>query len=379
METHIPEQAFKVDWERVDQLRQDEPVIRAKRSSFLSFKLSLGFSMMLIFALGLFAILYQPNESEIPLGEALFYEQKDVLSVSFVSTASLIPAFDQQLSIPQIRLMTIDQTPIDRIKPYLGMIENLLAQDQGFSTTVVPSDIDDYETKLTIVTYDLLGAPITYVFYYNVDSYEKDGDEEIFSIRGMMMFHHVAYQMIGEKSIEDNESKLKVKGFIDELNYIESIYQTEDEESSYEVNRVINGTLVSSSKIKIEFDDANEVTIEVEIDSIDEISTYEIEYELEDGQPTIKVEYEVFDRVNQIEYQAEMRVRVKVDNLTGVTSYSILILDEDEEFEYESDRDVKTDNDDDDDDEEDEDNHDEMDEDEETDDEEDEDDPLDEE
>ncbi|RJX24141.1 MAG: hypothetical protein C4537_07420 [Acholeplasma sp.] len=371
MDAHIPMDAPKIHWATVDQMRLEEPTIKTVRAWSSPFKLSLGLSLMVLFALGLFALLYNPIEPEIPLGEALFYEQKDVLSVSFVSTAALIPEYDQQLSSSGIRLMALDTSPIERIKPYLGMIENLLAQDQGFSSTVLPSDLEDYDTKLEIITYDLLGHPITYYFYYNVDAYEiDDDDEETFEISGLMILHNLSYQMIGEKWIEDGESKLKVKGFLDDLNYIESIYKVESDESSYEVNRVVNGILESSSMIKIEFDEADEMKIEIEIDSINEISSYEFKYELEDEQPIIKAEYEVFDRINDLIYQAELRISVQTDLLTGTTSYSMIIKDEDnEEYEYESERDVKTDDDEEDDEEDPEDEEDSKDEDDHEDDE----------
>lgn len=362
MEAHIPMNAPKINWAQIDGLRLEEPTIKVQRAWPSPLKLSLGLSLMVLFTLGIFALLYNPIEPETPLGEALFNEQKDVLSVSFVSTAALIPDYDQQLSTSGIRLMALDTSPIERIKPYLGMIENLLAQDQGFSSMVLPSDLEDYETKLEIITYDLLGHPITYYFYYNVDAYEKDDDEETFEISGLMILRNLSYQMKGEKWIENGESKLKVKGFLDDYNYIESIYKVEEDESSYEVNRVVDGIFESSSIIKIEFDEADEIKIKIEIDSINEISSYEFKYELEDDQPTIKAEYEVFDRINNLSYQAEMRISVKVDLLTGETSYSMIIKDEDnEEYEYESERDVKTDDEDEDEDEDEEDPEDEED------------------
>lgn len=354
MNAHIPVQAPTIDWAKVDFLRQEESIIKPMRMRISPLRLSLGFALLFVLSLGLFALLYNPIEPEIPLGEALFYEQKDIMSVSFVSTASLIPAFDQQLSASGFRLLAVDLSPIDRVKPYLGMIENLLSQDQGMTSTIMPSDLEDYETKLVITTYDLLANSITHTFYYNVIEYEKENDEETFTIRGIMILHGMTYQMIGEKSIEDDESKLNVKGFLDETNYIESIYKTEDDESFYEINRVTNGSLVSTSIIKIEYDDADEINIKIEIDSITEISSYEFKYELDENSPTIKAEFEVNDIQNQVSYRAEMRIRVIIDELSGQTSYSIFVKDEEnEEFDYESSRDVRTDKDDDEEDEED--------------------------
>ncbi len=372
MNAHIPAQAPTIDWAKVDVLRQEESIIQPMRMSFSPLRLSLGFALLFVLSLGLFALLYNPVEPEIPLGEALFYEQKDIMSVSFVSTASLIPAFDQQLSASGFRLLAVDLSPIDRVKPYLGMIENLLSQDQGMSSTITPSDLEDYETKLVITTYDLLGNSITHTFYYNVIEYEKENDEETFTIRGIMMLHGTTYQMIGEKSIEDEESKLNVRGFLDETNYIESIYKTEDDESFYEINRVTNGSLVSTSIIKIEYDDADEISIQIEIDSITEISSYEFKYELDEDSPTIKAEFEVNDIENQVTYRAEMKIRVIFDELSGETSYSIFIKDEEnEEFEYESSRDIRTDEDDDDEDDDENDDEDDEEDDEDVEDEED--------
>ncbi len=355
MNAHTPDHAPFIDWAKVDVLRAEEPITHPSRVWFSPMKLSLGFSLIIVLSLGLFALLSNPINPEIPTGEALFYDQQEVLSVSFVSTASLIPAFDQQLSVPSFRLLAVDLSPIDRVEPYLGMIENLLSQDQGITSTIIPSDLEDYETKLLITTYDLLGNSITHTFYYNVEQYQKNDDEETFVIRGIMVLHGTTYQMYGEKTIEDDESILKVKGFLDDLNYIESIYKVENDESLYEVNRVNNGSLVSSSIIKIEYDEENEIKIDIEIDSITEISTYEFKYELDEDSPTIKAEYEVNDLVNQLTHQAEMRIRVILDEITNTTSYSILVKDdENEEYEYESDREVRTDKDDKDEDEEDE-------------------------
>jgi hypothetical protein len=84
---------------------------------------------------------------------------------------------------------------------------------------------------------------------------------------------------------------------------------------------------------------------------------YEFKYENEDGDNVIKVEYET--QIDGVEEEGEIKAYVVVDEVTGETSYFI-VLDDDKDgeadYEYEKDRD--DDDDDDDEDEEDDDDED---------------------
>ena len=278
------------------------------------------------------------------------------------------------------------EEPVEVVEPYLELIEKFMSGEQGFNATVQSSDNVDYEFMIVFETSDLLGEAQTYTLYYNqvlesdledeideadeeetddpaeeetedeVEEADEEDDEQEYMITGILVHNDQTFTVEGKKEIEEDEEKLEFISYLDELNYVKSEYKVEDDETKFSIEEVRNGELYSESEIKIEIED-NETKVELEQFMNGNVYYYEFKYETEDGENVIKVEYET--QINGIEEEGEIKAYVVVDELTGETSYYI-VLDDDKDgqadHEYEKDRD--DDDDDDEDDEEDEDDDD---------------------
>ncbi|HCZ23789.1 MAG TPA: hypothetical protein DHV05_02880, partial [Acholeplasmataceae bacterium] len=283
IESHIPKKPVTIDWSYVERERVLEQIeYKQKPVRFRHFRLSLSLALSLLFGIGVWWMVSNFSETPpgiVPTGQTIFEQEQEVLPLSFLSTAALLPA-QTNLDVSHVMLIAETTTLTDPLKPFLGMIEMIISQSQGPMVQVIPSDLAEYETLVEIKTFDLLGQPITYLMYYNVISYEEDGDEFTFEIEGLMKNDHMIYPMTGQKEIEDGEEKLTVKGILSEDAYIETTYEFEDDEMKYVIRRVENGTLVYESKLKFE-QSGDEIKVELEIESETELSKYELKYELD--------------------------------------------------------------------------------------------------
>lgn len=302
---------------------------------------------------------------------------EDVFSVAAISSIELLGTqmATETTTVQSSRIQKMDQASVeltlDEVQPYIEIFEQLLAEQNGLSVLVEASDLPEYETKQTFTVSNITDGQITYVMYYNefleVDDDDEDEDEQEYRLEGIMIVGDVTYNFVGEREVEDDESELKFKAYIDENNYVEMKYELESDETKFEFERVVNGVTVEESEIKIENED-DEFKIELSIYSDNQESYYEFKLEEEDGQNVLKIEFET--TVDGVRTEGEIEVYVIVDALTGETSYQLIVSEGEESYErsFERDLDDKEDEDEDDDDEDD----DEDDEDDEDDDEDDE-------
>jgi hypothetical protein len=285
------------------------------------------------------------------------------------------------------------QEPVEVVEPYLELIEKFMSGEQGFNATVQASDNVDYEFMIVFSTTDLLGEAQTYTLYYNqvlesdfedeisdtyagastegnsdvplddtddaveeetedeTDDADEEDDEQEYMISGILVQGNQTFTVQGRKEIEEDEESLEFISYIDELNYVRSEYEVEEGETRFTLEEVRNGEVYSESEINIEIED-NEIKVELEQFMNDNEYYYEFKYETEDGEDIIKVEYETF--IDGVQQEGEIKAYVVVDELTGETSY-VILLDDDKDgeadHEYEKDRDDDDDDDDDEDDE----------------------------
>ncbi len=288
---------------------------------------------------------------------------EDVMSFQALSTAELLsnmqPTTAQSMDASGVAILSTEvDVTIDQIQPYLELFEQLLTQNNGLSVVTEISDLPEYETKQIFTVTDILGNQVTYVMYYNtfVDLEESDDenddedemDEQEYRIEGIMIYGDLTYQIIGEYEVEGEESELKFKSYVDELNYVESKYEVESEEVKFEFQVVSNGIVVNESNIKIE-NEENELKIKLEYVSGSDSGEYEFKLEEEDGQSILKIEFT--STINGVTTSGEAKVNVLVDELTGETSYVISVRSGENEYERDYDRDLDERDDDDDDDE----------------------------
>ena len=291
------------------------------------------------------------------LGSFTFSSDQEVFSFAAVSTSSLLsdsqiePLSSSHATAKMSSSVTI-QT-LEEIQPYLEMFEKLLTQNNGLSVTESVSENPLYETKMEFVVSDLFGDPITYVMYYNetLVTDDEDDEQEIdeikYTLEGLLLVGATEYQITGKKEIEDGEEKLTFKSQIDENNYVESKYKTEDDETKFYITVVENGVIVSESRIKIEMED-DETKFVLEYNAGLDESKYSFKLETEDGINVLKIKYEI--TTDGITEEGKMKVQVIIDEVTLETSYLIFVEPDDEEaFEHEEDRNIEHDDDNDDD------------------------------
>ena len=300
-----------------------------------------------------------------------FETDQEVFGFAAISTSSIlenssVQPLSQESGMTQLDTKMNSMT-LEEIQPYLEMFEELLTQNQGLTVVETVSEDPLYTTKVEFTVSNLLGAPVVYTMYYNqtlenddavieepvvdepvvdepvvneteVDETDDldDEDELEYIIEGILFIDGAEYQVYGKKEMEDGEEKLTFKSMIDENNYVESKYKTEDGETKFYITVVQNGILVSESKIKIESED-NETKIVLEYNAGLNESKYSFKLENEDGVNLLMIKYEVLND-GTLE-TGKIKVEVIVDELTGVTSYQLFVEpDNDDAFEHEEDR-----------------------------------------
>ncbi|MBU1093561.1 MAG: hypothetical protein KKH01_03770 [Firmicutes bacterium] len=344
IESHLPTSIPKMDWIVLGSDQNTISTYRKPSQFIFSFKMILTTVFIvaaIVFGIGLF------NKTPIQtvLNPYANVAYQDTLSVSAVSTATIMGnytattlSYNQSLSL--IKELSTNDT-VTTIEPYLGMIETITGQNLGITTTNLESDNPLYESKVILSTIDLLGSQITYTLYFNTVTYTEDEGETQFEIDGIFLYKNFQFDFIGKKEIEGDQEVITFKTTNGGSNYVESIYKTEDNESKYSIKIVENNIVVSESKIKVDEEDGNRV-IDFEYINGSDSGSYQFNYEQEDGINLLKIEYHTI--INGIEESGQMKVEIKTDLLTGLTSYQIFVLPDDgDEYEYESERHVDND------------------------------------
>jgi hypothetical protein len=285
-----------------------------------------------------------------------FQTDQEVFGFAAISTSSIlensaVQPLSQGSGVTELDTKMNSMT-LEEIQPYLEMFEELLTQNQGLTVVETVSEDPLYTTKVEFTVSNLLGEPVVYTMFYNqtlknddaiIDETEADETDDLddedeleYIIEGILFIDGAEYQVYGKKELEDGEEKLTFKSMIDENNYVESKYKTEDGETKFYITIVQNGILVSESKIKIESED-NETKIVLEYNAGLNESKYSFKLENEDGVNLLMIKYEVLTD-GSLE-TGKIKVEVVVDELTGVTSYQLFVEpDNDDAFEHEEER-----------------------------------------
>ena len=300
-----------------------------------------------------------------------FSTNEDVLSFQALIASALLPSSQDETLSSEYNVMSatpvnaeteevVEEEPSDaevvitNIEPYVELIEKILGTNQGLSVLVEASTYEGYANMMTFQTNGLLDESQSYVIHYNMtlidenDVEETDADEDDeseFVLDGIMIYNDLVYALTGKREVEEGEEKIEFTAAFDDLNYIETEYELETEETKFAIKVVTNGVVVSETEVSIEQEDG-EVRVELEFLSGNNQGEYEFEYEVEDGQNVLKVEFNV--EIDGISTQGEITLLVLVDELTGETSYQAYVeLDDDDEvYESKLDRDIDDEDDD---------------------------------
>jgi len=275
----------------------------------------------------------------------LFASNEDIYLFSAVSSTSLLTANSPVTSVAY-QLSDEDETlvenEVDDINKYLMMMEQFLGQNNGLSTEIVESDRPEYQHKVEFNTVDLLGNQVVHTLYYQEEALETVTDtttddfnstkseteeeviedEQVTKITGLLIMNGLEYLVEGKKEIEDNESKIEMKSFIDEDNYVKVVSKVEDNERKYFYEIVTDGVVTMQSKVKFENED-NETKFVLEYSNGDVSGFFEFKREIDDDEDIIKIKYEI-NQGNTSE-SGEVKILVVTDPLTNNTTYQFKI------------------------------------------------------
>ena len=334
IESNIPNNPPKLDFEFV------KPAIvvhKEKRSIFTLYK---GLSMVLgVLVIGLVVgFLLQPNTPQTPYTKLLASEE-EIISYQAVSTISI---FAEQMANTQVSLTTnlevVTPNPlIGYVKPYLRIVEQMITNKEGFNIKSGESSLEDYQSYMEFETTDLLGNKTVYIMHYNLVLVDQDDEESEYELTGILILNKLTYYVKGFKEIEDDEETIKFRALLNESNYVETKYVTNNDEETFDMKVVKFGEVTSETKLEVEYE-SNEIKVKLEFKEGNNEGKFEFEYFTEDGVDLLHIQFE--SKINDRTTKGEMTVRVVIDSITGNTSYSFYVSPDDEDpYEYETDRD----------------------------------------
>ncbi len=334
IESQIPKSAPKLDFP----FERTQVNIKKYRKPII--KWTYGFSLVLsIFILILAFSLFIRDEPIVPQPTKLLNSEEEVISFSALSTVSLLSknTTDELLSINSQVLSTVNQPPIiTYVKPYLGIVENIISNTSGLEIITGESAYEEYTTFMQFQVNDLVGKSKIYVMHYNLIIKEIDDDEIEYDLEGILLVDDQEYFVFGEKKKESDEEILTFKAMKDENNYVESFIEIESDKQIFEYKIVQFGKTASKSSIEIEFDE-DEIKVKLDFIEGDNFGEFEFEFRTENELSLIFVEFET--EIDNRKITGEMIVEVLVDSITGNTTYSIYVDPDDEDsYEYNFDR-----------------------------------------
>lgn len=299
----------------------------------LSFSIPIAFSAVFS-ALLLIMILSLSNQPITPQVQAYqFSTDEEVLSFSALSTTALIqdPTTNPlTLGVSLMSSISYTTTFVDVIEPYLDLAEKFLS-DQPLTVNIETSDLTEYTHMISFQVLDLTDKTTTYTMYYNFNTYTN---EDNYTFEGILLKAAITYQVIGYKSLVDDQDIYYFKAMTDASTYVESTYSYDeaDQQKKFNYKQYEQGIEVSESKIKVEIKD-DKIKFKLEFENAFSEGEYEFEYQFIQHRRYIFIEFDTY--VEFIRYKGEMTVQIITDELTGELNYRFNIKTEDDEFEYE--------------------------------------------
>ncbi len=250
-----------------------------------------------------------PVSSQTVLPPLRLNNEKEAISISSITSATLLTNLSinnpQPLLHPSLQIkfkpsreretINLEQT-MTLLNPYLTVFEQFLGTNEAPVIVSQTSDDVQFEFLDTFVVYDIEGLAIPYALYYNVESSEVIEEETYYSFRGdLVIDNNIRYLVTGSKTQEDDESKIIFRANLDEINYIETEYIFEEEETKIKVKKMVNDVLtISEFKLEIEED---ETVVELNFFENNDISrtrdTFKFEYEIEDGETILEIKFDM--------------------------------------------------------------------------------------
>lgn len=250
-----------------------------------------------------------PVSSQVVLPPLRLNNEKEAISISSITSATLLTNLtlsnSQPLLNPSLKLKVGPQRDRETINfeetmallnPYLTVFEQFLGTNEAPLINSQVSDDVNFEFLDTFVVYDIEGLAIPYALYYNVESSEVIEEETYYVFSGELVIDTtVRYAVTGSKIQESDETKIKFRASLDALNYIETEYQFEDDETKIKVKKLVNNIL-SISEFKLEIED-DETVVELKFfennDTNRTKDIFKFEYEVEDGETILDIKFDM--------------------------------------------------------------------------------------
>lgn len=339
MDKHITMTPPVIDFKQVSSQRQ-----KSSKPSLLILMRSLRLtfaSLLMIIVTATIIILNLPNTTgpiEKPDGDIIFKNNSESLALSLVSQASLLTTYQSSnLSFAPVSLSTMVTTNYsDELVPFLGMIEILLSENsQPKVTVLVPDESALYDNHIQIETLDLLGVITNYDILYNLTAYEESDDEITYSLNGLYEIDEVFYNFTGAYEQDDESSELKLTVYLNASERIETTYEKELDESSYQFRKFDQDELILESILEIEIED-DEKELKFEIITETYAKKYALEYDFDD-EPIIRIKFEFETIESNRKEVGMMRISIRYNDDES-PYYDILISVGNSEFHENKDR-----------------------------------------
>jgi hypothetical protein len=250
-----------------------------------------------------------PVSSQVVLPPLRLNNEKEAISISSITSATLLTNLSinnpQPLLNPLLRARLKPSREKENINfedtmtllnPYLTVFEQFLGTNQAPVIVSQVSDDVNFEFLDTFVVYDIEGLAVPYALYYNIESSEVIEDETYYVFNGdLVIDNNIRYVVMGSKTQEDDEIKIVFRANLDEINYIETEYKFEEDETKIQVKKMVNGEL-TISEFKLEIED-DETVVELSFfennDTNRTKDTFKFEYEVEDGETILEIKFDM--------------------------------------------------------------------------------------
>lgn len=200
-------------------------------------------------------------------GGGITQNDRNVYAFEAITSVGLLTTLDTNQTVQPIKKAAADETLISQIKDYLPTVEAALYnQSLMTNSEVLPSDRDEYQTKVLISYTDIAMTNQSITMYYNetlmqdYDDDDWDDQEEEYRIDGLIIVNDNEYKMFGEKELDQDEYEISFIYQVDEDSYVKVEQEIENDESEFNYTVINNRRKVYEYSLEIE---NNEVELEV--------------------------------------------------------------------------------------------------------------------
>lgn len=283
--------------EKVDQSKivstSEKPIRTVKKPNFLFLSLTGSLATILIFILVL--QYFFSTSSPQPLNIDVFDE---AIATSAISTVSMLDesaasttktTHENTSSLPPIldifpSLNIVDEVP--SLLRYLETMEKILSSDFNYEMIKLDVANDPFSLIMNFTTKDLLDTETIYQISYKQTVVANTQ----FSLEGHIIVNNQTYPMTASGEL-DNQNHLVFRVYQDDTNYIETVYEKDNNQENYLIAVYQNNQLVE----KVSLDITTNAHLEIKISFIEGTAqgTYQFTKRIDNNQYVLHVNYDI--------------------------------------------------------------------------------------